>query len=106
MQEENDERLREQYRKADQAELSNVWRELLGLRPGEDGVPGSSVFSRQVIPTLEGDPWMKLLEAENIELLDLQQVHLPISEGEVDEVLQLMQEQAAQDQSEGKDPKN
>ncbi len=106
MQKEDNERLKEQYWKGDQAELSNVWRELLGLHPGEDDVPRSSVSSRQAIPMLEGDPWTKLLEAENIELFDLQQVHLPVSECEVEQMLHLMQEQATQDQSDGKDPKN
>src|SRR5690348_7989909 len=105
MQKEDNGWLKEQHWKGDQSELSNVWRELLGLRPGEDCVPKSSVSPRQAIPMLEGDPWTKLLEAENIELLDLKQAHLPISECEVDQMLQLMQEQAAQDQSDGKDPK-
>ena len=104
MQKEDDERLREQRREGDQTELSNVWLELLGLRPGENHVPTSP--DQQAIPMLEGDPWRKLLQAENIELVDLQQVHLPISEREVEQILQLMQEQAAQDQNEGKDPKS
>jgi hypothetical protein len=104
MQKEDDERLKELHREVGQMELSNVWLELLGLRPGENRVPASS--DQQSIPILEDDPWRKLLEAENIELVDLQQVHLPISEREVEQILQLMQEQAAQDQSDGKDPKN
>jgi hypothetical protein len=57
---------------------------------------------RQVL----SDPWTKLSEAENIELLDLQQVHLPINEREVEQMFQFMQEQAAQDQSDGKDSKH
>jgi len=104
MQKEDDERLKEQPREGDQTELSNVWQELLGLRPGENRVPTGP--DQQAIPILEGDPWRKLLQAENIELVDLQQVHLPISEREVEQILQLMQEQAAQDQNEDKDPKN
>ena len=104
MQKEDDERLKGQPREGDQTELSNVWLELLGLRPGENRVPTSP--DQQAIPILEGDPWRKLLQAENIEFVDLQQVHLPISEREVEQILQLMQEQAAQDQNEGKDPKN
>jgi len=104
MQKEDDERLNEQPREGNQTELSNVWQELLGLRPGKNRVPTSP--DQQAIPILEGDPWRKLLQAENIELVDLQQVHLPISEREVEQILQLMQEQAAQDQNEDKDPKN
>jgi hypothetical protein len=88
-----------------QAELSNVWQELLGIRQHENSIstvdPG-----QQVIPTLEGDPWRKLLEAENIELVDLQQVHLPVSEGEVEQMLELMQEQVTQGPDDGKDAKH
>lgn len=105
MQKEDDEQPKERHREGDQMELSNVWLELLGLRPGENRVPASS--DQQAIPILEGDPWRKLLEAENIELVDLQQVHLPsVSEREVEQILQLMQEQAAQDQRDGNNPKN
>jgi hypothetical protein len=42
MYEEDNERLKERHREGDQAELSNVWRELLGLYPSEDGVPTSA----------------------------------------------------------------
>ena len=106
MQKEDDDRLEKRHGEGDQTELSNVWLELLGLRPGKN-LGSQSAPDQQAIPILEGDPWRKLLEAENIELVDLQQVHLPISEWEVEQLLQLMQEQAAQDElhSDGKDPK-
>ena len=104
MQKEDDERLEEQHREGDQTELSKVWLELLGLRPGENHVPIAP--DQQAIPVVEGDPWRKLLQAEHIELVDLQQVHLPISEREVEQLLQLMREQAAEDPSDGKDPEN
>ncbi len=114
MQKEDDERLKEQQGPGelpsrsdgleDQTELSNVWLELLGLRPGEKGVPIAP--DQQAIPVLEGDPWRKLLQAENIELVDLQQVHLPISEGEVEQLLQLMREQEARDSGDAKDSEN
>jgi hypothetical protein len=106
MQKKDDEQLKKQHQEGDQAELSNVWKELLGLRPGEDHVPTSSASFQQAIPLFEGDPWTRLLEAENIEMLDLQQAHLSISECEVEQMLQLMQEQTAQDQSDGKKTKN
>ena len=107
MQKEDDERLQEQQREGghgEATELSNVWLELLGLCPGENRVPTSS--DQQAIPIVEGDPWRKLLEAENIELVDLQQVRLPVSEREVEQILQLMQEQTAQDRSDDKDSKS
>lgn len=108
MQKEDDEQLKEQHREGshnEATELSNVWQELLGLLPGENRVSTSSGSCQQLIPILEGDPWRKLVQAENIELVDLQQVHLPISEREVEQILQLMQEQAAQEQNDGQDPK-
>lgn len=107
MQKKDDERQKKQKWEgahSEAMELSNVWRELLGLRPGENRIPTNS--DQQAIPILEGDPWRKLLEAENVELVDLQQVRLPVSEREVEQILQLMQEQAAQDRNDGKDPKN
>ena len=87
-----------------QAELSSVWQELLGLRHGGNS---RSVVDpdQQAIPILEGDPWRKLLEAENIELVDLQQVHLPVSEGDIEQMFQFMQEQATQNPSDGKNAK-
>ena len=87
-----------------QAELSNVWQELLGLRRDENSRSAVDP-DQQAIPTLEGDPWQKLLEAENIELVDLQQVHIPVSEGEVEQMLELMQEQTTQGPNDGKDTK-
>ncbi len=104
MQKEDDERLKEQHGEGDQTELSNVWLELLGLRPGENSVPIAP--DQQAIPVVEGDPWRKLLQAENIELVDLQQVHLPISEREVEQLLQLMREQATENPGDGKNPEN
>ena len=106
MQREDNQQQKGQHQEENQTELSDVWQELLGLRPDENHVLRGSGFSQQAIPILESDPWTKLLEAENIELIDLQKMHLPISECEVEEVLQLMQEQTALDQSDGKDLKN
>ena len=106
MQKEDDRQLKGQRQEGYQSELSSVWQELLGLRPDECHVPTGSGSSQQAVPILEGDPWTKLLETENIEMLDLQKMHLHVSECEVEQVLQLMQEQATQDQSDGKDPKN
>lgn len=91
MQKDNDSKHEERHRKGDQDELSDVWRELLGLYPGENPVP--AISDQQTIPMLEGDPWRKLSEEETFELVDLEQVHLPISDREVEQMLQLMQEQ-------------
>jgi hypothetical protein len=101
----NDDELKDaKHCEENQAELSNVWLELLGLRRDENSKSAVDP-GQQTIPVLEGDPWRKLLEAENIELVDLQQVPLPVSEGEVEQMLQLMQEQTTQGLSDGKDAK-
>ena len=69
-------------------ELSNVWRELLGNRIYETSLP---VFSGNVsIPTLEVDPWSALLQAKGVEIVDLQHMHLRISDQEVEQMLQIM----------------
>lgn len=102
MQKENNEQPKKPHWKGDQTELSNVWLELLGLHPGEK-LADRTAPDQRIIPLLEGDPWRKLLEAENVERVDLQKVHLPISEREVDQMLQLMQEQTAQDYNDSKD---
>jgi hypothetical protein len=94
-----------QHWKGDQTELSSVWLELLGLHPGEKPADRAAPDQR-VIPLLEGDPWRKLLEAENFERVDLQKLHLPISEREVEQMLQIMHEQTAQDSNDSKDPKD
>ena len=104
MQKDDDKLKDAKHCKGNQAELSNVWRELLGLSQDENSKSAGDP-DQQAIPTLEGDPWQKLLEAENIELVDLQQVHIPVSEGEVEQMLELMQEQTTQDANNGKDTK-
>ena len=104
MQKEYDEPKGAKHCEENQAELSNVWLELLGLRRDENSRSAVDP-DQQAIPTLKGDPWRKLLEAENIELVDLQQVHLPVSEGEVEQMLQLMQEQTTQGPNDGKGAK-
>jgi hypothetical protein len=105
MQKEDNGQPEKQHWKGDQTELSNVWLELLGLRPSEKPAD-RTVPDQRIIPILEGDPWRKLLEAENIERVDLQKVHLPISEREIDQMLQFMQEQDIQDYNDSKDPKD
>jgi hypothetical protein len=104
MQNDDDELKDAKHCEENPAELSSVWQELLGLRRNDNSRSAVDP-DQQVIPMLEGDPWRKLVEAENSELVDLQQVHLPVSEGEVEQMLQLMQEQTTQGLSDGKDAK-
>ncbi len=75
-----------------QGELSSIWQELLGHHPVPDSPPGEAS-----IPTLETDPWSTLLHAKGVEVFDMQSAHLRISDQEVEQVLEVMQEQPAQD---------
>lgn len=88
MQKDENQQPQKQYWIEEQAELSNVWLELLGLHPGTR--PADRVVPDQrIIPLLEGDPWRKLLETENIEHVDLEKMRFPISEREVEHVMQI-----------------
>ena len=69
-------------------QLSDVWRELLGNHGNEKLVPA---FPSDVpIPTLEVDPWSALLQANGVEVVDLQHIHLQISDQEVEQLLEVM----------------
>jgi hypothetical protein len=69
-------------------QLSDVWRELLGDRAYEKqsrAFPGDTP-----IPTLEADPWSALVQSKGVEVVDLQHMHLQISDQEVEQLLQVM----------------
>ena len=79
-------------------QLSDTWQKLLGTHPaGIETTP-----DKIVIPTsLADDPWSQLLQAQDARIVDLQHVHLQevqisLSELEVDQALQIMQEQPIQ----------
>ena len=72
-------------------ELSEVWRELLGNRA--NGTSLSDLPADMPIPTLEVDPWSALLQAKGIEIFDLQQIHLKMSDQEVEQMLEVMQDE-------------
>lgn len=89
---------------ADHASLSDVWRELLGGRETEV----SPTSPEAPVPTLKSDPWSELLRAKDIEAIDLQQVQMHLSDQDVEQALQIMQEQPIQpknDPSDGHDVK-
>ena len=69
-------------------ELSDVWRELLGSRVYEKQL--SAFPGDMPIPTLDVDPWSALLQASGVEIVDLQHMHLQISDQEVEQILQVM----------------
>lgn len=72
-----------------QEELSEIWQQLLGKK----GTSSQSVPFDGVIPTLPSDPWSELIHEKGIEVVDLDKQHLQISDQEVEEMLELMQEQ-------------
>jgi len=87
-----------------QPELSAIWQELLGIAPDTGNVQASEL----PLSPLESDPWSELLHAKGVEVIDLQQVHLDMSDQDVEQILQVMQEQPAsppEDQSESSSTK-
>ena len=88
-------------------ELSNIWQELLGERPLDaDHTPATSQGTgveeivqpheaetpTEAIPTLPSDPWSELVLARGTEMIDLSQLQLHMSDQDVEQLLQLMQE--------------
>jgi hypothetical protein len=47
-------------------------------------------------PTLESDPWSALLHAKGIEVVDLQQIRLHMSDQDMEQILHIMQESSSQ----------
>lgn len=93
MQKKNQGQKKEQTPEPVQGELSSIWQELLGHHP----VPDSAPAGEANIPTLETDPWSTLLHAKGVEVFDMQSAQLRISDQEVEQVLEVMQEQPDQD---------
>ena len=80
-------------------ELSDAWRNLLGISTTDH----MDITADSPLPeapfALQGDPWSQLLHAEGVEMVDLHHLRLPhiqvpLSDGEVEQALQMMQEQA------------
>ena len=91
MQDDNQERGKEQASTSD--ELSAVWRELLGSLHTEGSNAATSASAE--IPTLESDPWRLLVHEQGIQMVNLQKNLLHISDGDVEHMLQHMQERPA-----------
>jgi len=83
--------LREEPYAASLDQLSDIWRELLGNRGNEKLV--TAFPSDAPIPTLEVDPWSALLQAKGTEIVDLQRIHLQISDQEVEQLLEVLPEE-------------
>ena len=77
-----------------QAPMSDIWHELLGTSHNQPET--TSPESEAMLPTLESDPWGELLQARDVEIIDLHQMHLHMSDQDVETALQIMQEQPPQ----------
>ena len=67
-------------------ELSRTWLELLGKQVDATGSNNGS------IPPLESDPWSVLLQGQGVQTIDLQKVHLPMSDSDVEQLLYFIQD--------------
>ncbi|HLI08894.1 MAG TPA: hypothetical protein VKV40_20190 [Ktedonobacteraceae bacterium] len=102
MQSENNEQ--ESLAQPFEPELSDAWRELLGLstearKPAggvntaeqQGGVTRTEVGAE--IPVLSNDPWAELQHEQGIEIVDLQQIHpQALNDLDLEQALQFMQE--------------
>ncbi len=79
-----------------QAPMSDIWRELLGNSHTQIEET-SSTDGEAILPTLESDPWGELLQSRGVEMIELQQLQLHMSDQDVELALQFMQEQPLQD---------
>jgi hypothetical protein len=77
-----------------QAPMSDIWRELLGN--SHTRMETASSDGEVTLPMLN-DPWGELLQSRGVEMIDLQQLHLHMSDQDVELALQIMQEQPMQD---------
>ncbi len=84
-------------------ELSEAWRQLLGMEAGAMSLPVSFGHARtpgstqEETPLLTGDPWASLVHAKGIQVVDLRQIHLhtahsPMNEQDVEQALDIIQE--------------
>ncbi|MBA2392237.1 MAG: hypothetical protein H0V70_05770 [Ktedonobacteraceae bacterium] len=78
-----------------QAPMSDIWRELLGNSAIkiEIATPGEEAE----VPTLKSDPWSELLQSRDVEIINVQQVHLHMTDRDVELALQFMQEDSVRD---------
>ncbi len=73
-----------------QIELSKTWLELLGKQTD------APLAINDLLPALASDPWSSLVQAQGVKTVDLQKVHLPMSDSDVEQLLHYMQDQSTQ----------
>nr|BBH94262.1 hypothetical protein KTA_24610 [Thermogemmatispora argillosa] len=97
----NDLDLEAKARRLEELELSDTWRQLLGLagQPGQERAEEQPPAEPVVIEPLPNDPWSELVQTRGTEVIDLQRLHAshePLSEQDVEQALQVIQEQPVQ----------
>ena len=80
-----------------QLELSEAWRQLLGLGSIEVA-QAAGEGSQEALPVLKHDPWNSLAHEQGIQVVDLQQAYVHKAqvvgeESDVEHALDMMQEQ-------------
>lgn len=76
-----------------QSELSETWQQVLGGHSTYSHVPRDS--AEATIRSVNVDPWYALAHAKGVEIIDLQQFHLHLSDQDVEQVLQVMEEESS-----------
>jgi hypothetical protein len=81
-----------------QAPMSDIWRELLGnsVIKIETAAPAGEA---ELVPVLKSDPWSELLQSRDVEIINVRQAHLHMSDRDVELALQVMQEDSVRDVS-------
>lgn len=74
-------------------DLSETWQELLGHRREPQG---QDVSPEEPMPGLASDPWNELAQAQGTEVVDLQAIQWQVSDQDIEQALEVMQEQPGQ----------
>jgi hypothetical protein len=80
-----------------QAPMSDIWRELLGSSAIK--IETTAPDEETEVPLLKSDPWSELLQSRDVEIINVQQMHLHMSDRDVELALQVMQEDSVRDAS-------
>lgn len=84
-------------------ELSDTWQKLIGSHPSREETNTKIV----IMPSeLADDPWSELLQAQGVEIVDLQrqrlqEIQISLSELELEQALQIIQEQPIEGKNQG-----
>ncbi len=83
-----------------QLELSEAWRQLLGLEAlpvSSDAALESGADAQEGLPVLNDDPWTRLVHEQGVQIVDLQRAHIHPAQtsgeaSDVEHALDIMQE--------------